>query len=168
MKELLQKYYKIDNKTKEILPFLYMYDELLDELREFNNIEINNIYEEQLLMEIIIKCWYSTNLDPTEIIIRLLSIINRQKLKINDLKNIEIDELKKMLEYEEQSDIIDEFEYNGYYCVLCKSEGKFLLIIDDGRETDVISFDSLKYPLTVMIKHHITEKCLYKGNMRSD
>lgn len=166
MKNILTKYYNLDEETKELLPFLYMYDILLDISQDYKNVKIENLADEEILMQTAIKCWYSMDMDPLDIINNLLSILNCQDITIKDFENLEIDELKEIFAYKEASDIIDVFEYKGYLCVLCKSNDKFLLIIDDGKETDTLVFDSLKEPLSLIIKSHIIEKSIYEGKIK--
>ena len=114
MKNILTKYYNLDEETKELLPFLYMYDILLDISQDYENVKIENLADEEILMQTAIKCWYSMDMDPLDIINNLLSILNCQDITIKDFENLEIDELKEIFAYKEASDIIDGFEYKGY------------------------------------------------------
>ena len=38
--------------------------------------------------------------------------------------------------------------------------------IYDGKETDTLVFDSLKEPLSLIIKSHIIEKSIYEGKIK--
>ena len=158
MKDILEKYFSLDDEVKEILPFLYMYQQLLEKLDEFDNNQ-KNLDDEEKLMEIIIKCWYATNLEITTIINKILSILNYKNITIADLVNSDIDRLYKLIEYENPVDeILEEFESNGYYCIVCRNKKRFLLIIDDGIDTDLLTFNSLKEILTHFINRYIIEK----------
>ena len=46
MKNILKKYYELDEESKEILPFLYMYQELLATKDNYENIRIDDMYDE--------------------------------------------------------------------------------------------------------------------------
>lgn len=168
MKNILTKYYNLDDETKELLPFLYMYNVLLDISQEYENIKIESLADEEILMQTAIKCWYSMDMDPLDIMNTLLSILDCQDITIKDFENLEIDDLKEIFACKESSDIIDEFEYKGYYCVLCKNNDKFLLLLDDGKETDALVFNSMKKPLSPAINNHIIEKNIYEGNITND
>lgn len=158
MKDILEKYFSLDDEVKEILPFLYMYQQLLEKLDEFDNNQ-KNLDDEEKLMEIIIKCWYATNLEITTIINKILSILNYKNITIEDLVNSDIDRLYKLIEYENPVDeILEEFESNGYYCIVCRNKKRFLLIIDNGIDTDLLTFNSLKEILTPFINRYIIEK----------
>lgn len=181
MKNLLTKYYNLDDETKEMLPFLYMYNELLASIDDYENVEITSLADEEILMNTIMKCWYSMNMDPLDIVHNLLSILDCQDVSIKDLETLEIDYLKELMGYEEiidteettettktteKSEIFDEFEYKGYYCVLCSCKDKFLLILNNGDNSDVLIFDSMKNALKPTIDRHIIDKYLYEGSIQ--
>lgn len=167
MKNILKKYYELDEESKEILPFLYMYQELLSTKDNYENVKIDNMYDEEILMQTIIKCWYSTNLDAISIVDKLLSILDCQDISINDLKDLDVDELQELMcddEDTEESDIISEFIYKGFYCVFCKNNEQYFLILDKGdnsSDTDVIVFNKLEDIFYPIINKHLLDKFLY-------
>lgn len=168
MKNILKKYYELDEESKEILPFLYMYHELLATKDDYENIKIDNMYDEDILMQTIIKCWYSTNLDATNIVDKLLSILNCQDITISDLKDLSIDELQELMCDEtsnetqaKESDIISEFICKGFYCIFCKSNERYLLILTKDEETEVIVFNQFEDIFSAVITNHILDKFLY-------
>ncbi len=164
MKNILKKYYELDGESKEILPFLYMYHELLSTKDDYENIKIDNMYDEDILMQTLIKCWYSTNLDATNIVDKLLSILNCRDITITDLKDLSIDELQELMcdeEFTEESDIISEFTYRGFYCIFCKSNEKYLLILNKNEKTEVIVFNQFEDIFSAVITNHILDKYLY-------
>lgn len=167
MKNILKRYYSLDNETKEILPFLYMYDALLGILQEYEDVEIESLADEEILMQTAIKCWYSMDMDPLDIMNNLLSILECQDITIKDLADLEIDDLKEIFEYKEASNIIDVFEYNGYTCALLKNDDGFTLHFGNEEGYDKIVLDSLRQPLSEVIKDYIVDKCLYKGNINN-
>lgn len=168
MQNILKKYYELDEESKEILPFLYMYQELLSTKDDYENIKIDNMYDEEILMQTIIKCWYYTNLDATNIVDKLLSILNCQDITISDLKDLNIDELQELVCDEtlnetqaKESDIISEFICKGFYCIFCKSNEKYLLILTKDEKTEVIVFNQFEDIFSAVITNHILEKFLY-------
>ena len=180
MKNLLTKYYNLDDETKEMLPFLYMYNELLASIDDYEDVEITSLADEEIIMNVIMKCWYSMNMDPLDIVHNLLSILDCQDISIKDLENQDIDSLKELMGYEEiieteetgettetteTSEIINDFKYKGYYCVLCSCRDKFLLILNNDDKSDVLIFDSMKNALSPIIDRHLIEKSLYEGSI---
>lgn len=168
MKNILKKYYELDEESKEILPFLYMYQELLSTKDDYENIKIDNMYDEDILMQTIIKCWYSTNLDATNIINKLLSILNCQDITISDLKDLSVNELQKLMCDEtpketrtKRSDIISEFICKGFYCIFCKSNEEYLLILTKDEKLEVIVFNQFEDIFSAVITNHILDKYLY-------
>lgn len=171
MKDLLKKYYKLTDEQKENLPFLYMYHELLTRVKEFENVKIDNMYDEEILMQTIIKCWYSNTLDAGDIVEKLLTILNCQDITIKDFENLDIDELKELLVEDNplnNSEIIGEFEYKGYYCVFCRSNETYLLVLNEGEHSDVLIFDSIKDIFIKTINKHILDKFLYGKSNKND
>lgn len=168
MKNILKKYYELDEESKEILPFLYMYQELLATKDNYENIRIDDMYDEEVLMQTIIKCWYFTNLDATNIVDKLLSILNCQDITISDLEDLSIDELQELMcdeipteTQEKESNIISEFICKGFYCIFCKSNEKYLLILTKDEKTEVIFFNQFEDIFSAVITNHILDKFLY-------
>lgn len=164
MKNILKKYYELDDESKEILPFLYMYQELLSSKDDYDNIKIETMNDEDILMQTIIKCWYSTNLDAVNIVERLLSILNSQTITIKDLESMEIDELQEIMSDKndsEESSILTEFECGVYYCVLIKKHDQYLLVLNNDDDSDVITFNNLGDVFKPFINKYLLDKFLY-------
>lgn len=168
MKNILKKYYKLDEETKELLPFLYMYNVLLDISQDYENVKLENLADEEILMQTAIKCWYSMDMDPLDIMNNLFSILECQDITVEDLKDLEIDDLKEIFACKEKSNMINAFECEGYLCILYRNDEGFVLYINNGEEFDKLVFDSLKQPFKEVIKEYTIEKCLYKGNINND
>lgn len=174
MKNLLKKYYDLDEESKEILPFLYMYHELLSSKDDYDNIKIETMSDEDIIMQTIIKCWYNTNLDAINIVDKLLSILNNQEISIKDLENIDIDELQKLMSDEqptEESSILAEFVCGVYYCVLLKNHEQYLLVLNNDEDSDVIAFNKLEDIFKPIINKHLLDQFLYgkpKHNANTD
>lgn len=164
MRNLLEKYYKLDDESKEMLPFLYMYEAYLSIKDDYENVKIESLADEELLMQIIIKCWYSTNLDISNIVEKIFEILNCQDITLKDLENLDVDELLELLTDEspkEESQILAEFTYRGFYCVFCKCDEQYLLIITKGEESDVIQFNNLENVFIPIINRHLHDKFYY-------
>lgn len=164
MKNILKNYYKLDEESKEMLPFFYMYQELLSAIDNYENVKIDNMYDEEILMQTIIKSWHSTDLDATNIVNKLLTILNCQDITIRDFENLSTDELQELLydeKSQEQSEILAEFTYKIFDCVLCKNRGQYLLALNSDETTDVLVFNEIKDIFSPVIKQHLLDKFLY-------
>lgn len=164
MKSILKKYYEIDKETKEILPFLYMYHELLETKDNYENIKIKDMYDEEILMQTIIKCWYATNLDTTNIVDRLLNILNCEDITMNELEDLSIEELEELMCDEEviqASNIISEFTYRGFYCIFYRSGEKYLLILNKDGKSEVVAFNQFEDIFSAVITNKLLEERLY-------
>ena len=168
MKNILKKYYKLDEETKEVLPFLYMYQELISAIENFPDIKIKNMYDEEILMQTIIKCWYSTDLEVTNIVDKILSILNCQDFTIKDFENIELDELLELISDEDDAEILPEseesvleFTCRGYHCIFFKEQDKYFLILVNGDDTDILIFNSIEEILGNSIEKFLLEQRLY-------
>ena len=173
MKNILKKYYKLDEETKEVLPFLYMYQELISAIENFPDIKIKNMYDEEILMQTIIKCWYSTDLEVTNIVDKILSILNCQDITIKDFENIELDELLELISDEDDAEILSESEISedeesvleftcrGYHCIFFKEQDKYFLILVNGDDTDILIFNSIEEILGDSIEKFLLEQRLY-------
>ena len=168
MKNVLKKYYSLDKETRELLPQLYMYDAFLDVSKEYANVEIESLADEETLLQIGMKCWYSMEMDPLDIMENLLSILECPDMTIEDLEVLDIDDLKELFTYQKATNVIDVFGYNGYTCALLKNDDGFTLHFGNEEGHDKINLDSLRQPLSEVIKEYIVNKCLYKGNINND
>lgn len=161
MKSILKKYYELDDESKEILPFLYMYEAYLSIKDDYENIEIESLADEELLMQIIIKCWYSTNLDPSNIIETIFEILNCRDITLKDLDELSIEELLELISTDNtnnDSKILSEFNYKSYYCVFCKNNEKYLLIITKDEDSEVIQFDKIEDVCIPAIRKYLQDK----------
>lgn len=174
MKNILKKYYELDEESKEVLPFLYMYQELLSAIDNFENITINNMYDEEILMQTIIKCWYSTDLDPINIIDRILTILNCQDITIKDFENLTLDELQELILTEDSDESLDEtleelkdeeilleFLCRGYDCIFYNHKDKYYLVLLYDDDVDVLIFNNMQEILGNSIEKFLLEKKLY-------
>lgn len=162
MKNLMKKYYEMDDEVKKDLELLYTYQVLLSLFGEYENIKIKTIGELEKLMQIIQKCMISTNFSVDCIITNILEILNYQDITINDLDDLELEDLLEVLftdeEYEENDEdcqdeetsndknnqeIIAEFTYKDYYCIFCQNRDKYLIILNKGKDTDVVVLNSI-------------------------
>lgn len=165
MKNLMKKYYEMDDEVKKDLELLYTYQVLLSLFGEYENVKIKTIGELEKLMQIIQKCMISTNFSADCIITNILEILNYQDITINDLDDLELEDLLEVLftddedveddnnedcqdkeipnDEENKQEIIAEFTYGDYYCIFCQNKNKYLLIINKGENSDVIVLDSI-------------------------
>lgn len=161
MKRILKKYNELDEESKELLPFLYIYQELSSVIDNYKNVNIKKIYDKEILMQTIIKCWYSMDLDTSTIIDKLLEILNCRDITIKDFEHITIDELKELMyDDKEKSKIITEFIYKNFYCVFRKNKGKYSLVLNGNRQQEIIRFKEMKDIFEPAIKQYFIKKCL--------
>lgn len=170
MKNLLKKYYELDEETKKFLPFLYMYQELISAIDSFDNIKIRNMQEEEILMETIIKCWYSTDLDPMNIIDKLLTILNCKDISIKDFENLSLDELQEifiennsneLLKQSKDIEKISQFFCKGYDCKVYKYYDKYFLILIFEDDADILIFNDIEEIFSKCIEYFLLEKKIY-------
>lgn len=168
MRDILKRYYELDEETKEVLPFLYMYQELSSSVNNYKNVKIKDINDKEVLMQKMIQCWYRTDLDIINIVNRILNLLNNQVISISNLKNFNQNELQRLIYDEEINDskIIAEFRYKFFDCVFCKNKGKYLLIIDDGKSSNALEFNEIKDVFVPLIREHLVNQFLY-GKLNS-
>jgi len=156
MKRILKKYYELDKESKEILPLLNMYQELQSSLEEHENIKIDNMYEEEILFQTLIRCWYSTNLDARDIIDKLLDAVENDNIEILKFKEFEIDELQAIVDYNPR--IVEEFEYEEHHCILYRKDEEYILDVIQGEKFDRVHINSLLPMFKKFIKYIISTK----------
>lgn len=181
MKNLIKKYYEMDDEVKDDLEILYTYQILLSLFGEYENVKINTIGELEKLMQIIQKCMITTDFSVDYIITNILEILEMQDVSINDLYNLEIDELQEILfsADEDENDkncqdkeipinetnkqeIIAEFTYKNYYCIFCQNKDKYLVIINKGEDTNVIVLNSINEMFDGTLDEKLSELNLHE------
>lgn len=159
MKNLMKKYYEMDDNVKKDLELLYIYQILVSTFGEYENIKINTIGELEKLIQIIQNCMIMTDFSVDFIITNILEILDSQDISINDLDELEIDDLLELIfidkeeKYEDSQDeiskdnekqeIIAEFNYGKYYCIFCQNKDKYLVILNKNKYTSVIVLNSI-------------------------
>ena len=156
----------MEDKVKDELELLYTYQVLISLQGEYENVKIDTVGELEKLMQIIQKCMLTTNFSADYIITNIFEILNFQDISINDLVDLKIDDLLKILftdeedeieennndkDYQEKEipndedkgEIITEFTYKGYYCIVCQNRNKYIVILNNGDNSDVIILNSI-------------------------
>ena len=80
MKQVIMKYYNLDEETKELLPFLNVYHEMMVQANNYENQILENLNDEEIVMNTAIFCAMNTILDISEIIKRLFDVLNGQDI----------------------------------------------------------------------------------------
>ena len=161
MKNLIKKYYEMDDEVKDDLELLYIYQTLISLLGEYENVKINTIGDLEKLMHIIQKCMITTNFSADYIVTNILEVLEAQD-SIKDLYDLEIDDLLEVLftdsednnnehcqneklqnDEDNKQEVLSEFTYGDYYCIFCQNRDKYLLIINTGENSDVIVINSI-------------------------
>lgn len=164
MKDVIKKYYKLDDETKEMLEALYMLNELECSIEDYENVEIDTLGDEEILLAIAMNCTYLTDLGPDEIIKRLLEILNCRDITVNDLNELDSDELIELMEnvddeiYEKEnnSKIIAEFFYKGLFCVLFKDNEKYIITYEKkDDDVRVLIFNNIIELLSIIIQRDL-------------
>ena len=103
-KDVLIKYYTLDEETRNILPLIYIYDELTKQAEEFENVKFESLCQEEIFMNLVLFCTTKTTLDISEIIHRMLEVIDGPDMSIYDLAHLSNEELLAILD-------LDAYEY---------------------------------------------------------
>ena len=97
MREIIKKYYELDDENKDLLYPMYLFHELENQLNEAETIDIYTIADEEKILNIAIDCSYITDLDGQEIIRRLLEILKCRDIEIDDILELTSEELKELI-----------------------------------------------------------------------
>lgn len=165
MKNLLRKYFEMDDEVRDDLELLYTYHQLLSIMGDYEEIKLVTLSELEKLMQIIQKCRYTTDLSIDCIIENMLETLNCRDITIKDLDNLSIDELLEILFSEENNEddeeiesiennfeelgsddnneVIADFTVEDYHCIFCKNKDKYLVILINGEDTNVIVLNNI-------------------------
>ncbi len=161
MRNIIKKYYKLDEETKEMLEALYMFNELETTAEDFEDVSIYNIRDKEIFLDIAMNCTYLTDLGPDKIVRRLLEILSCRDITLEDMNELDTDTLVELMEgsddesKESNSKIITEFIYKDLFCLLLKSNDKYILTYLQENDIRRLVFNSLEEILAIIIQRDL-------------
>ena len=108
MKQVIMKYYNLDEETKELLPFLNVYHEMMVQADNYENQILENLNDEEIVMNTAIFCAMNTILDISEIIKRLFDVLNGQDIFASDIDELSKEELFEILDIKDYETVENE------------------------------------------------------------
>lgn len=160
MENLFKKYYEMDDNEKEDLEKLKIIHELEKQLFNYEDLELD-MTDEEVLFEAIRDVLPYSNIKDTEIISRLLEMLNCRDITVDDIVELDTKQLTQLITNDENDfkeieyKIITEFQYGNYYCVFVKQGEKFILVYDKDDNSHVDMFNSLEEILCYVIKNKL-------------
>lgn len=162
MKELLKKYYEMNDEEKEELEDLYLLHELQMQVSEHEDLELT-LSDEEIIFEAARFCLLYSNINGSEIISRLLDLLECRDVTIEDIDNCEIDDLIELLDrslgdfkdFNTKDKIITDFNYKGYYCILMTNGDRYLIVYEKDNETNVAVYNNIEEIIAYVIKNRI-------------
>ena len=161
MRNIIKKYYKLDEETKEMLEALYMFNELETTAEDFEDVGIYNIRDKEIFLDIAMNCTYLTDLGPDKIVRRLLEILSCRDITLEDMNELDTDTLVELMEgsddesKESNSKIITDFIYKDLFCLLLKSNDKYILTYIKENDIRRLVFNSLEEILAIIIQRDL-------------
>lgn len=161
MRNIIKKYYKLDEETKEMLEGLYMFNELEETAEDFEDVGLYNIRDKEIFLDIAMNCTYLTNLGPDKIVKRLLEILSCRDITLEDINELDTDALVELMESsdddskESNSKIMTEFIYKDLVCLLIKSNDKYILTYIKENDIRRLVFNSLEEILAIIIQRDL-------------
>ena len=149
MRNILKKYYKMNNDERSELKDLLLIHEIENKLEEYEELELS-IADEETIFKIVKTVSEISNIKDTEIITRILDILVCRDITIQDITDITDNELIELITNDEndfeseQYKILREFIYNGFYCVLVRDNEKYILIYDKNDISHVEIFETFE------------------------
>lgn len=172
MKNLIKKYYELNNETKVDFEQLYIYHKFTSILNNYKNIDLKDISEQEKVLKLISKCNSLVDFSLDTIINQILITLNNPDITVDDLEELDTDELldiifsedttsSETIENPDSQEIIAEFLYREYYCIFCKNKEKYILILLSEDSIDTITFKNLDAIFNDTIDKLLLEKRLY-------
>ncbi len=163
MKNLLKKYYEMNDKDKLKIKDLYILHELETQLLNYRELELD-ISDEEIIFETIKDILQDSNVKVSEIISRLLKLLKCGDITIDDIGENDIEELIELITKNQKeltnddSIIIKEFVYKDFYCVFFKKGEKYILVYDKDSISHVNIFNNFEEILVYVIKNKLSSE----------
>ena len=163
MKNLLKKYYEMNDTDKLKLKDLYILHELETQLLNYKELELD-ISDEEIIFETIKDILQDSNVKVSEIISRLFKLLKCGDITIDDIGENDIEELIELITKNQRelinddSKIIKEFVYKDFYCVFFKKGEKYILVYDKDSISHVNIFNNFEEILVYVIKNKLSSE----------
>ncbi len=160
MKDIIKKYYKLDDEIKEDLYVLNMFHEIESLLEEYEDTDIISIADEEKLLEVALACSVLTTLDASEIVKRLLEVLNCQDVSIIDFEELDASEILELItntEDENTSEPIEVFINNGNLRIFTKQGERYIIAYQNGDKHKVLGFKDTEELIAKIIDNDILE-----------
>lgn len=152
----------MSDEQKEELEDLYLIHELQTQVSEQEDIELT-LADEEIIFEAVRLCLFYSNINVSEIISRILDLLKFRDITIEDINKSDVSELMEKLDRDvgdfkdsrTKDEIITDFNYEGYYCVLLKNADKYIIIYDKNNETNVIVYNNIEEIIAYIVKNKL-------------
>ena len=158
MRNLLKKYYKMNDEQKnklEDLLILHNIEIMIDKHKDLDIV----ILDEEIIFDIVKNIYESTNLRIDLITNRIFDILEGSDITTDDVFSLNTDELIELIsdneEYTEKEDyeIISKFVYGGFECSFVRDGKNYILVFERDNNSHVEIFKSLEQLLGYVIKN---------------
>ncbi len=160
MRNLLKKYYKMNEETKMLLEDLYLIHAIENMIKENEKFNLN-IAEEEVIFESIKNISKSSNIKVEELVRRIFEILQGADMTIEDIVELDDEEITKLIADDEENfkdekyEILKEFVYGGFYCVFIREGTRYILIFDKNDNSHVEIFENIEELLCYVIKNKL-------------
>jgi len=171
MRDLLKKYYEMEESTKENLGTLYIIHEFESLLNEFENLSITRLEDTETIIKTTVECWDYSNIDGGEIMYRLLHLLNEDEITVAELKDMDIENVMGLItfsnddfkEIPNKSKIYEEFYCENWECTFLNDKDRLILIYEKENHVEVLVFNSFIDMLCHLVKYHKEIRKMQEG-----
>lgn len=165
MKELLKKYYKMNDEEKAELEDLFLLHQLQKILEGNQSIDLD-FSEEEAIFNATRNCLEYVNISCREVVTRMLQILEEPNTTAFDIEKLGVEELVELIsednkeskDIKEKTDIVTAFVYGKFYCVLIKNNEKYILVYEKDDGTQYVDKGTIEDMVKYIIKNRLIDK----------
>lgn len=170
MKNLIKKYFEMDDNERENIERLYIIDTIENELIDIHDeLDISD-EDEEILIKLVEDLLTFANISLYDLVDRILTLVEAPDMSAKDINILGTDELIELLSENENdfnnpcsdSELLKEFDYKNSKCSFSKNGNLYVIICEKDDEAhimlykdfddilrDVVEYNLLKGPDTI-------------------
>ena len=155
MKNLIEKYYKMNNDEKEDLEILYIIDVIECQSSYYSELDIS--FEDiEILVEIIENLLALMDKSIYELVGEIFELLDRLNISIKQLEKLDINLLVQLLsDNKSNKDFTKKFTFENFKCYFFKNDDLYIIVCVKSDHTHIILYESFEDIIADTIKYNL-------------
>lgn len=163
MKNLMKKYFEMDDSERENIERLYIIDTIENELIDIHDELELSVEDEEIVIKLVEDLLAFANISLYDLVDRILNVLEAPDMEARELDIMGTTELIELLTEEEndfnapehEMELLDEFEHKGSNCTFSRGNGFYIIICDKDEDAHVMVYKNFDDILRDVIEYNV-------------